>query len=682
MARRKTTKRVEVENYSHNGSSRKNIPPAKIAGEGKIPKTKEAVYSYSPHLAPEMRFDTTGDSDRLAAIVEKACAGQTLSKKEKDILQNVAKNAEQPWLEWTGKAEEHDRGGLEVDPVALHIHERISSNAIVRAALRDDVQRDLFADPEQDYRNAVQFYQHDVDWANRLILGDSLQVMSSLARREDLAGKVQMIYIDPPYGIKFASNFQSEVGKRDVKDKDADLTREPEMVKAYRDTWHLGIHSYLSYIRDRLLIARELLADSGSIFVQISDENLHRVRQMMDEVFGPENCCSIIPFVTTSSQTSELLASTNDFLIWFGKDRNQTKFRRLYKFKQVGEAGGTKYTSVELESGERGPSNSLAGEELPQHARVYRPSPMVSQSGGENSSFSVQFEGKERVPRSGFWKTNRTGINRLIMSNRIVVEGRSIAYVRYLQDFPVFPISSFWADTWGVQSRSDPKRYVVQTSTQVIERCMLMASDPGDLVLDPTCGAGTTAYVAEQWGRRWITIDTSRVSLALARQRLLTSQFERYRVREETTVREATSSSKGIDPSNNFVYMTVPHVKLSSIARNDSLDPIYATNQPILDDKLATLNQSLGDVTDALRKRLAGKLAEKMQEEGLRAATDADHRRWLLPGSTKSLLWESLNSKPSTFWIMLPRFHSTTDSSIGKCPLTLIRTGRQLWQRR
>ena len=509
---------------------------------------------------------------------------------------------------------------------------------------RQDVQRDLFADPQLDYARAVQFYRHDVDWANRMILGDSLQVMASLARREDLAGRVQMIYLDPPYGIKFASNFQPQLGQRDVRDRQQDLTREPETVKAYRDTWTLGIHSYLAYLRDRLAMARELLADTGSIFVQISDENLHRVRCVMDEVFGAGNACATIPFVTTSSQTSDLLPKTFDFLLWYARDRDSLNFRNLYKEKDVGEEGGTKYKSVELSSGERGSLRSLVGREFPAGSRVFRPSPMVSQSGGDRSSFPVHFRGTDRHPRSGYWKTNQQGIDRLVNSERIVAEGRSIAYVRYLDDFPVFPISAFWDDTWGVQSRADPKQFVVQTSSQVVERCILMTTDPGDLVLDPTCGSGTTAYFAEQWGRRWITIDTSRVALTLAKHRLMTAKFDYYQLRElnaedvarnpdGTWIEGTDSDGQSNGKRLTFDCRIVPHITLRSIARNTSLDPIFAKHEPILADALAALNREVRKATEELKRKLAVKLITKHRQEGANAVTDADVRRWLLPGT-------------------------------------------------
>ena len=323
-----------MSDYRH-AAKRKNNPPAKIAAEGVVPAIPKAQYDYNPHLPPVLRFDTTGESDALPELLQ-AAQQRPLTPEEAQQLAAAVKNAQSPWLEWTAKRE---MPGFAVDPVALHIHERISTQAILRIAARQDVEKSLFADPEMDYREAVQFYRHDVDWANRMILGDSLQVMSSLARREDLAGKVQMIYMDPPYGIKFASNFQPEVGRRDVKDKDQDLTREPEMVKAYRDTWHLGVHSYLTYLRDRLIVARDLLADTGSIFVQISDENLHHVREIMDEVLGAENFCSLISFAKTTGQSSDLLPSTCDYLLWYARSRGDLKARRIYWQRGPGGSG-------------------------------------------------------------------------------------------------------------------------------------------------------------------------------------------------------------------------------------------------------------------------------------------------------------------------------------------------------
>lgn len=319
-----------VADYRHSEATRKNNPPAKIAAEGHVPLLPKAEYSYSPRLAPVLRFDPTGSADELPELLAEATR-RPLNEAEAWALAEALRKHE-PWLEWAGKQEAKS---FLVDPVALHIHERVSAQAILKVAAREDVNRSLFADPEQEYNEAVQFYRHDVDWSNRLILGDSLQVMSSLARREDLAGKVQMIYIDPPYGIRFASNFQPEIGKRDVKDKEADLTREPEMVKAYRDTWRLGVHSYLSYLRDRLVVAKDLLTDTGSIFVQISDENVHRVRCLLDEVFGPDNFEALVTVRKTGGLGSSGLTPICDFVLWYAKNRERAKYRNLFVDKSA-----------------------------------------------------------------------------------------------------------------------------------------------------------------------------------------------------------------------------------------------------------------------------------------------------------------------------------------------------------
>ena len=322
-----------ITDYRHE-ATRKNIPPAALAAQGRVREAPRQRYYYDPHLPPALRFDGTGESDRLPELLEDTTQ-RKLTGEEARTLADALRNRE-PWLEWAGKRE---KKYFEIDPVALHVHERVSAQAAVRIAARQDVQRSLWADPEQEYHEAVQFYQHDVDWANRLILGDSLLVMSSLAKREDLAGKVQMIYVDPPYGINYRSNFQPFVRNREVKEKEEDLTREPEVVKAYRDTWTLGVHTYLEYLRDRLIVARELLADSGSIFVQIGDENVHRVRALIDEVFGEENFLSLISFRKTGSTSASLLDANNDYIIWFGKDAKATKYRALHKPKTVSEGG-------------------------------------------------------------------------------------------------------------------------------------------------------------------------------------------------------------------------------------------------------------------------------------------------------------------------------------------------------
>ncbi|HEX7407481.1 MAG TPA: site-specific DNA-methyltransferase, partial [Candidatus Binatia bacterium] len=432
-------------------------------------------------------------------------------------------------------------------------------------------------------------YEYPDNWVNRLILGDSLVVMNSLLHYESLGGQVQMIYMDPPYGVKFGSNFQPFIRKRDVKhNDDAEMTREPEMVKAYRDTWELGLHSYLTYLRDRMLLCRELLAPSGSVFVQIGDDNVHTVRSLLDEVFGPENFCALISFAKTTSATSEILPATIDYVLWYARSAERVRYRQLFLGKQVGAAGATKYTSVVLSDGS---SRPLTAEEyadptlLPKGARIFTTGGLTSQR--PPGDFPVKFGDKTYGPGTGYWKTGEQGMERLIGAGRITVSGNRLRYIRFFDDFPAFPLTNAWMDIGGIQSRSDPKVYAVQTATTAIQRCILMTTDPGDLVLDPTCGSGTSAYVAEQWGRRWITIDTSRVPLALARQRLLTATFPFYQLKEE---------KRG--PAGGFVYVRkqnskgeevggiVPHVTLRSIANNEPPEEEVLVDRPEADNKI------------------------------------------------------------------------------------------------
>ncbi len=610
MARDKREK--EVKDYRHDASTRKNNPPAGIAGQGRTPKTPKQKYAYNPHLSPILRSDPNGDVDKIHELIQKA-QHETLTPEETEKISNALKHHE-PWLEWAGKQEAKS---FTVDPVALHVHERVSAKAILKVAERENVQRNLFADPQQTYDKAVEFYKHDVDWTNRLILGDSLMVMSSLAQREDLAGKVQMIYIDPPYGIKFSSNFQPTVFQRDVKDRDQDLTREAEQIKAYRDTWTLGIHSYLAYLRDRLIVAKDLLTDSGSIFVQISDENVHRVRSVMDEVFGDENFYNLITFKKTLPLGSSGLASISDFIIWYTKDKENIKYRELFEEKPIGENTG--YTWVEFPNGMR---RRMTSDErrnprlLPSETRVFFTSALASS--GYTPSCMYDFGFEDRIFECGrkSWRTHKEGMQRLIATNRIMASGKLPNFIQCHDDFPVQRLHNLWNDTHGATDM----KYTVQTSVKVIQRCLLMTTEPGDLVLDPTCGSGTTAYVAESWGRRWITIDTSRVSIALARQRLLTASFEYYKLKDE---------ANGVD--GGFVNKTVPHIMLKDIANNTALDPIFEKYEPILSAKLETLNNTLAEVPNDIRTTLHAKLAEKEKREGKRSITDADRRRWLLP---------------------------------------------------
>jgi adenine-specific DNA-methyltransferase len=563
-----------------------------------------------------LRFDPTGRADALPSLLEKATR-EKLTQEDAALLAEALRRYE-PWLEWAGKRE---APAFTVDPVALHIHERVSTEAILRTAARQDVTRDLFADPKLSYAQVVKFYQHDVDWSNRLILGDSLQVMASLAQRENLAGKVQMIYLDPPYGIKFGSNFQPETNKPRVTDKSSDLTREPEMVRAYRDTWRLGVHSYLSYLRDRLVLAHKLLASTGSIFVQISDENVHRVRALLDEVFGSSNFCSLISFNKTSSASGDRLASVADFLLWYSKDAEKMTYRQLYTSKLAGGEGGSQYTWVQGREGSQvNVGNAEAVAAAPAGSRVFGHDNITSQrpaQGGDLREFD--YAGQTFAPGKGTFKTDGPGLRRLAQAGRLLALGNTLRYVRFLDDFSVYPINNVWSDT-GISGFAPQKLYAVQTTPSVIERCVLMTTKPGDLVLDPTCGSGTTAAVAEQWGRRWITIDTSRVAVALARQRLMTARFDHYKLKDE---------SKGV--AGGFRCKTVPHVMLRTITKLDSLDPIFDKHAPIQDTHLAELNAALETVGGNLRQHFAAKLLLKLKAEGKRGVTEADRRRWDLP---------------------------------------------------
>jgi adenine-specific DNA-methyltransferase len=629
-----------VSAYTHT-AKRKNIPPAGLESEGRLEEAPKLRHDYNPHLPPVLRFsDKPAETDELPELVRKAATGKPLAPEEVKQLADALRRHE-PWLEWTGKRE---KPWFEVEPVALHLHERVSTQAILRVLAREDVQRQLFADPQQDYAKAVQFYQHDVDWANRMILGDSLAVMASLARREDLAGKVQTIYFDPPYGIKFASNFQPSLGQRDVKDKAQDLTREPEMVRAYRDTWTLGIHSYLAYIRDRLTMAKELLTDRGSIFVQISDENLHRVRCVMDEVFGAENRVVTVVVKKKGNQKGGTLEPINDYLLWYARDRPKMKLRPMFLTKLSVDSIPDDYDRLEFSTGEL----RVPGDEDEEHLAellsdgvelVY--SDQLT-SGGEfrTQLYPIVFEGNEFRPApNNCWKHNEDDMKRVARAERILRGKKQIRFKKRLSDFGCVSLTNLWDDVAGAKD----KIYVVQTSSKVIERCILMSTEPGDLVLDPTCGSGTAAFVAEQWGRRWITIDTSRVALALARQRLMTARFSAYRLREISAedqqrnpnghwIAEVGEDGKPTGRRLTFQCKTVPHITLKSIARNTSLDPIFAKHDPILADKLAALNKALAKhATAALRERLAEKLRQKEREHGKKAVTEADRRRWSLP---------------------------------------------------
>ena len=625
--RRNTSENTEtpVIDFRYSTDHRRDIPPAGAGIQGRVQEEPKIRYEYDPHRPPVLRFNE--DINRHRALLEKAVKGG-LSQEEAAELAAMLES-QQPWLEWAGKRESPE---FQVDPVALHIHERVSAQAILKAIRREDTQKDLFGKQSRPEEGARSYYQHDVDWANRLILGDSLQVMASLARREGLAGKVQMIYIDPPYGIKFSSNWQNEVGKREVKEKDEDLSREPEMIRAYRDTWTLGVHSYLAYLKQRLIVAKELLTDTGSVFVQISDENLHRVRVVMDEVFGAENCVATIVFRTSVPLGATYLPSICDHLLWYSKAASP-KFRRVFETRILD--ADSRYSLIQKRSGER---RRLSGGEKECHDqlesgdRSFVAENLNSAGRTETCVFDFNFEGKCFGPtQNKSWKTNMEGLERAKKAERLYAPAGNICYVLYLDDYPVKEFSNIWLDSQG----AGDKVYVVQTATKVIERCMLMTTDPGDLVLDPTCGSGTTAAVAEQWGRRWITIDTSRVAASIARQRILTACFDTYKTRDPQA---GVDPNQPQNPRHGFYYKTVPHITLRSIAQNRALDPIFARHEPVLADRLGQLNTALGGVTPALREQLVGKLIAKLRAEGSRSVTNADERRWLLPGTPSTLI--------------------------------------------
>ncbi len=490
-----------------------------------------------------------------------------------------------PQLVWRGK-DAQDLAALAVPSVPVYIQEKIVPQAIIEnlraTAERPEDEPELRLFDDFDGLSGLELlesYQHEANWSNRMILGDSLLVMTSLAEKEALRGKVQTIYVDPPYGIKFGSNWQVSTRKREVSDgKVADATRQPEQIKAFRDTWELGIHSYLAYLRDRLTVARELLTETGSIFVQIGDENVHLVRSLLDEVFGAENFVSLITFNKTAGTTGRYLSGTVDYMLWYARDIDSMKYRPLFIEKVVGGAGGGQYTWIEEPNGvRRRATASDANDSL----RILRMDNLTSSRvrAARTGYYSVEFDGRPFLPGKGEWKTNQEGMRRLALAGRLHPVGNTLSYVRYLDDFGVFPLSNQWTDT-VTSGFADPKMYVVQTNTKVIERCLLMTTDPGDLVIDPTCGAGTTAFVAEQWGRRWITCDTSRVALALARTRVMSARYPAYLLADsaegaakeaQITAQVAAGGPFEHNVRKGFVYRRVPHVTLKSIAQNPDI---------------------------------------------------------------------------------------------------------------
>ena len=528
MARKKKVNK-DIEQYDHASKKRLNNPPVGLVTPKSDPDTGEKkIYEYDPHLDPQLR--------------------------------------------WAGKAE---HTSFEVPTVSLHVHERIDPKTIIDTVTKEKTgpaQMSLFKTEQKPLREAIDFYKHKEGWSNRLIAGDSLLVMNSLLEKEGMAGKVQMVYFDPPYGIKYGSNFQPFVNKRDVKDgKDEDLTAEPEMIKAFRDTWELGIHSYLTYLRDRLLLARELLHESGSVFVQIGDENLHHIRELLDEVFDCNNFFSLITFKKTLPLGSAGLAGISDYLVWYSKDKSKVKYRELYEEKPSGE--GTGYTWVELKDGVRRKmtkEEKLNPKRLPEDSKSFFTSALASSGYTPTCMYDFEFDGRLFKCGKKSWRTHQESMAKLIKENRIMAPGNLPCFVQYHNDFPVQPLHNLWNDTHGATDI----QYVVQTSNKVIQRCLLMTTDPGDLVLDITCGSGTTANVAEQWGRRWITCDTSRVALTLAKQRLMTANFAYYKL---------AHPDEGV--GSGFEYKTVPHITLKSIANNEPPATETLYDQPYIDNK-------------------------------------------------------------------------------------------------
>ncbi len=599
MARKDSRKTAETYRHDEEALLRPDVGTQAQFRKKKPPKT----YRYDSSLSPALDWDGQNPARELGewllAQIDEAAAldpphlfaePRRFGDVEVGGLQDAVERLKahsRPFLDWAGKAE---RLSFDVPTLPLFVHERLSTKAILEtlAGHARDRQMDLqlFADPQLPLHQQLEAYKHKGGWVNRIILGDSLVVMNSLLEYEGLGGQVQTIYIDPPYGVKFGSNFQPFVRRRDVKNNDdADMTREPEMVKAYRDTWELGLHSYLTYLRDRLLVARELLTPSGSIFVQISDENIHHVREVMDEVMGEANFLAQIAFTkTTGLESHDRVASQFDYLVWYARSAESVKFQPLFEDKDPIDAG---FTQVELPDGNR---RALTSEE--RRIPSLRPEGRLFMAGdltkpGPGARYGIEVDGASYTARNRWWGTPKESLEKLVAEGRTIVVGKTLRYVRYYDDFRLRKIGNLWQ---GFAGASNPL-YVVQTNTEIVERCLLMTTDPGDLVLDPTCGSGTTAYVAEQWGRRWITIDTSRVPLALARQRLLTATFPYY---------ELQDPDRG--PAHGFVYKrrsnkkgeevggVVPHLTPSSIANDAPPAEEVLVDRPEIESKITRVS--------------------------------------------------------------------------------------------
>lgn len=564
-------------------------PPKPKAGDtaaGSHKPVDALTHPYRPEDSASARRVHIPSREEAGQEVD-AIAGQPTEKLVP--LNPVTHRGQDPELYWMHKYGADDQQQrLSIDIRSLYRHEHIAPETLIarlyRFKGRDDTQNELFTNElfgnplaMDELDKPGSYYKHPDKWQNRLIQGDSLLVMTSLLEREGMAGQVQCIYIDPPYGIKYGSNWQMRLNDRNVKDgADENLSGEPEVIKAFRDTWELGIHSYLSYLRDRLLVAKELLSASGSCFVQISDENVHLVRCLMDEVFGSENFVSLIAYKKTTSASGSLLATVYDYIVWYARDHDHLKYRPLYAEKRPGELGASQYTWVEYADGRRVNLGAKAFEsELPKGARRFAHDNITSQrpaQGGDVREFT--FAGKTFSPGKGTFKTDEKGLIKLSERGRLISLGSTLRFVRFLDDFPCFPITNVWDDT-VTSGFSDAKVYVVQTHPLAVARCILMTTDPGDLVFDPTCGSGTTAHVAEQWGRRWISTDTSRIALNIAKTRLMTATYPWYRLADVA----------GQDIRLGFAYKTVPHVTLKSIANGEPPETETLYDQPEIDKK-------------------------------------------------------------------------------------------------
>jgi adenine-specific DNA-methyltransferase len=592
----------------------------------KPPKT----YRYDSSLDPALSWDEQRERDLgewLLGLIERAAkegeqvvfaegqewkAGGVHVTSTADAVR-VLRDISKPFLNWAGKAERHQ---ISIPTVPMFVHERHSTKAIldgIRHRKAKGLSLDLFGDPNMDIRDQLEAYEHKGPWQNRMILGDSLSVLNSMVEYEGIGGQVQMIYMDPPYGVKFGSNFQPFVRRRDVKHGgDDDMTREPEMVKAYRDTWELGLHSYLTYLRDRLILSKELLHESGSLFIQISDENMHHVRELLDEIFGASSFLAIINVTKTAGlEASGRLATGSDYILWYAKAPGRAKYRQLYLHRGTNDASAGNYSKIQLTDGTRrriSVTERDGVDPLPEGARLYRLVDLTKP--GPGSRYDFEFDGTTYNSGKRWWGTTPEGMAGLARKKRLEKTGQTLAYVKFWNDFPVKSLNNVWNDT-ATGGFLEEKLYVVQTRQKIVERCLLMTTDPGDLVLDPTCGSGTTAYVSEQWGRRWITIDTSRVPLALARQRLLTATFPYFELKEPRR-----------GPAGGFVYKQkqnrkgdevgglLPHITLKSIAndeqptmevlvdRPEQIDTVTRVAGPFVVEATVAPVQSLEDSQD------------------------------------------------------------------------------------